>query len=308
MRARTFESAGTAFIEGLRDLLEDGRVVPSVTGPFSKASNFGAGDRPWLELIAYGFEMHNHEPTVLGASVIPNHEAYTIGLLAWTLDGRDDLETLAYYRPAAAEFSDDGFSMCGAFGHRMQSRRAAGNQFEAVMGRLLADPASRRTFIPIIEPTDNLAESREYPCAAGVQMFRRDESLHWLTVMRAQQALTVLPYDASLFSMMHHFVAAELDLEVGSYSHFSGTFHIYESEVEAARRQVAAPPIVHSLPRIPRGEGRAAAAELISIEKALRAAGAARQVTERHNALVVGAKYRFCREAGGILLDFARQK
>jgi hypothetical protein len=54
--------------------------------------------------------------------------------------------------------------------------------------------------------------------------------------MRAQQALTVLPYDLFLFSSLHVYFAARLGVDPGEYVHSCGTFHIYEDEVEIARR------------------------------------------------------------------------
>lgn len=259
----------------LQAVLIEGTSVPSVTGPLSKASNFGSGDRPWIELIGYAIEAPNDVPAYVSSQALPLHVPYLFGLLAWTLDGRDDLDTLAYYRPVAADFSDDGSTMCGAFGARMQSSRYDGNQLRAVMQRIESDSATRRTFVPIIEARDNISESKEYPCAAGVQLFLRDGYLHWLTLMRAQQALTILPYDVGLFALLHQFYASELRTRCGVYRHFSGTFHIYENEVPLARRVLSAGIAQYSLPHLPSGSGAEAAQELIAVERDLRDAALA---------------------------------
>lgn len=301
-------SLTSAYRDGLDALLRRGHHVPSVLGAFSKASNFGKGDRPWIELIGYGFTCQNSRPSILTSAAFRTHVPYLLGLLAWTLDGRDDLDSLYYYRRAAADYSDDGATMCGAFGARMRATRNGRTQLAAVLERLRHDPSSRRTFIPIIEARDNLIESREYPCAAGVQLFVRGGALHWLTLMRAQQALTVLPYDASLFSLMQHFIAAELGLEVGSYGHFSGTFHIYEDERSLATtvRDVGAEEL--HLEAIPPGRGAEVASELIRVEEAVRQAGATKNPSMIEELRSSESQWPFVNQARHVLIEFAESR
>jgi thymidylate synthase len=238
-----FESLATAYIDGLSKV-GFGAAVPSVTDPYSKASDFGTADRPSREMIAHQFIVTDPNACLMNVESVPIHLPYSFALLAWTLDGRSDAETLAYYRPAATAYSDDGFTLSGAFGSRLLTGSTATNQLARITNRLREDPASRRTWAAIINGDDNLGNSREYPCAAGVQLFLRDGALHFLTVMRAQQALTVLPYDAFLFMAIQLVLANELGVRPGHYHHFAGTFHIYESELEVAAavvRQGASP-------------------------------------------------------------------
>jgi thymidylate synthase len=304
--AEIYESLSAAYRSGLAAVLEAGQAVPSVRGAKSKASNFGQADRPWIDIIGHQVCVQNRAPEVVTPGRLKTHVPYLLGLLAWTLDGRDDLSTLEYYRVSARDFSDDGATMCGAFGHRMFG---GDNQFKAVLERLRSDPASRRAFVPIIAASDNLLETLEYPCAAGVQLFVRDRTLHWLTVMRAQQALTVAPYDLSLFGILHHFVAAELGLDVGLYRHFAGTFHIYANEVDIAT-QIAGEiePSSLFLPGIVAGQGPAVRAELIACERDIRVA-AENQDRDRLNALDrTKWTHDFVRTVSDHLVAFARQR
>lgn len=66
----------------------------------------------------------------------------------------------------------------------------------------------------------------------------RDGVLHALTHMRAQSAFGVLPYDAFLFMALQCLLANRLGAQAGSYRHHAGTFHLYESECEQARRVI----------------------------------------------------------------------
>jgi thymidylate synthase len=300
-------SMTACYRQGLVNLLDSGESVPSVLGAKSKASNFGRGNRPWLELIGYSFKAINNRPTIVVSPSIRIHVPYVLGLLAWTLDGRNDLESLEYYRASARDFSDDGCTMCGSFGARLFGLAHNNDQMRAIINRLSDDPTSRRTFAAIIQPADNIEETLEYPCAAGVQLFLRDGRLHWLTVMRAQQALTVLPYDLALFSMMHHFFASALQVPTGSYHHFSGTFHIYENELEIAR-QVAAISEPLEFPAIESGQAEAIAIDLIEVEAQVREAAYTGDRAKLCKLRDRTREYSFSDAARGVFVDFAEAK
>lgn len=234
-----YQSFADSYTAGLRDVLADGNDVDSVRDPLSKASGFGQNDRPYRELLAYQSRIADPTSCLAVTPHLLVNLSYCFGLLAWSLDGRNDVDTPAYYRRGAHEYSDDQHTLSGAFGHRLLTSR--GNQLEEVVGRIERDPAHRRAFALVLQPEDNFRQSREYPCAVGVHLFLRDGALTWITVMRAQQALTVLPYDAFLFMGMQQYAASLLNVPSGPYIHQSGTFHFYENEVELARKITEAP-------------------------------------------------------------------
>jgi len=100
------------------------------------------------------------------------------------------------------------------------------------------DKSTRRAIAMILTPEDNQVMTKEFPCAIGVQYFLRDNRLHAVTFMRAQQALTVFPYDSILFSSAQAAIAHLLGAQVGRYVHCSGTYHFYDSERETAEKIV----------------------------------------------------------------------
>jgi hypothetical protein len=228
-----FDTLADAYVDGIEKLLRDGDTVRSVRDPFSVASNFGGRDRPAVELLGHGFEVVDSTLPFLDSPGWQPRLDYYFGFLTWSLAGRDDTETLAYYHPGATRFSDDGAHLSGAFGRRL-FRSDHGNQIAVIAERLRADPASRRAIALVLDPRDNFRDSREYPCAASVQFFLRRGRLHAIAHMRAQQALLVLPYDAFLFMAIQAALAADLEVEPGTYRHICGTFHIYADERELA--------------------------------------------------------------------------
>lgn len=232
----TYGTLAEAYTAGLRHLLESGRYAPSVLEPQSPASGFGSGDRASLELLGYSFAIQKPLSALISCPTRPIRLEYCFGALLWTLAGSSDLDWLAYYHPSARNFSDDGISLSGAFGKRLFDFGSGLNQIDTIKARLGRDPGSRRTVGTITTADDNVRETREYPCCIAVQYFLRDNQLHAMTHMRAQQALTILPYDAFLFMMLQAILACRMGVEIGTYVHSAGTFHIYQSEIEIAQR------------------------------------------------------------------------
>lgn len=305
-----FESFADAYTAGLRNVLDEGSAVPSVRDPHSKASDFGKKDRPYQELIAHSFRVRDPLRSLAISPALPVNLPYCFGLLAWSLDGRNDVDTPAYYRRGAHEYSDDQHTLSGAFGHRLLTSAAGGDQLGAVIDRIRRDPAHRRTFGLVLDPSDNFRQSREYPCAVGVQLFLRDDQLTWLTVMRAQQALTVLPYDAFLFMLMHQWAAALLGVPCGPYIHQSGTFHFYDNEIPLAQAVVNGPVTSGSLPALPGSpqDAQVAVRELIEVERALREAVAAKDTAAVDRIAATKADNDFPDVARACLATFAYRK
>jgi hypothetical protein len=266
-----YPTLADAYTEGLRTVVPAARVE-SVRDPLSKASNFGRGDRPSREVLCHLFAVERPSSCLVSGPSVKLHLPYCFGLLAFALSARNDLDSLRYYRPGAAEFSDDGWTLSGAFGCRLRGLGGNADQISAILARLSADPSSRRTYAAIIGPGDNLELSREYPCAAGIQFFLRDDKLTMLTIMRAQQAFTVLPYDGFLFMTMQLLFAARMGIPVGPYVHFSGTFHIYEAEEAAVLETLRVGVSSASLPPLPLGSSAVAVLidDLVGLEQNLR--------------------------------------
>lgn len=292
---------------GLSRILSDGHQVESVRSSLSTASGFGRRDRPWRELIGHIFAVDAVRPFLFQSPELPVHLPYCFGLLAWTLAGHQDVGTLAYYRPSAADYSDNGNTLCGAFGARLFGPDRAADQIGAIVQRLRLDPASRRSYAAITLPGDNLVETREFPCAAGIQFFRREDRLHMLTVMRAQQALTVLPYDVFLFSTLLHFIAADLGVAPGIYRHFSSTFHFYENEIPLVRKVLASPTEVIDLPPVEAGQAESLRQELIETEQHIRTAACKSDLGQLKRLAQRPLRFAFNRAARRFLMDFAQR-
>ncbi|HEY6763122.1 MAG TPA: thymidylate synthase [Baekduia sp.] len=239
----TFAAAYTA---GLRALLAEGREVPGVNDGSSVGSQFGHATRATVELAPYTFTVCDPAACLLRSDLRQPSTAYIAGQWLWVMAGSDDLDRISFYNSRGRAFSEDGRRLSGAFGARM--RRSAGDQLSRALDQLRADPASRRATIVFADPADSRQPTRDFPCALALQLLVRDGRLEVVTTMRSQSALMVLPYDAALFMGLHVWAAAALGIPAGPHHWVANSFHVYEDELELARRMADAPPAPARMP------------------------------------------------------------
>lgn len=231
-----YDTFGEAYKSCLEKLLEEGTRVPGTCDPRSPGSRFGTTVRDTKELTGFSFEIKDGSQCLLISKARPLRLAYCVGSLAWTLNGSDELEEIAFYNPRGRDFSDDGVHLSGAFGKRLFKYGNKLDQVDLIARKLKQDPSSRRTVAAILLPSDQAQESREYPCAIAVQYLMRGDRLHAITFMRSQSAALVLPYDSFLFMSVQCIIAQRLGVSPGPYTHLSGSFHYYSDESEIVQR------------------------------------------------------------------------
>jgi thymidylate synthase len=191
------------------------------------------------ELEAMQFRLRNPR-----ARCVANPErrwslSIALGEFAWHVAGGRSLDHLTYYLPRWAELSDDDAAVRGScYGWRIfRPRRGVGSQWDRVIGLLRADPDSRRAVLTLHSPARLLdASLKDSPCALALQFFIRGGRLDAVGMMRSNDAIWGLPYDVFLFTMLQELLAAELRVELGSYTHFAGSMHLYEPHFALAKR------------------------------------------------------------------------
>jgi thymidylate synthase len=124
----------------------------------------------------------------------------------------------------------------GAYGPRLAY--AIGDCLEL----LRDDPETRQAVASVWRPED-LEHRGDKPCTVFLQfMIRANENdertLELYAYMRSQDVWLGVPYDVFTFSQLQHTMARELRLPAGRYVHNVTSLHLYESNVELARRVI----------------------------------------------------------------------
>ena len=172
------------------------------------------------------------------------------------LGGRHDVASLLPYNKRIVDFSDDGVNLYGAYGKRTAS------QIPQILDRLRADPHDRRAILSIWRVDDLIADTVDPPCNDIVAFKLREDRLH-MTIFNRSNDLHWGLYAVNLptFSILQEYLAARLQVQLGTQTHISNSLHIYTGDhpgVKITDRMLAAmdvplPELPESRPLFPNG-------------------------------------------------------
>lgn len=150
----------------------------------------------------------------------------------WMLAGRNDVDILAGYVSRMREFSDDGRTLHGAYGHRWRVHFGF-DQLAVIARRLRDDPLDRRCVLGMWDTRVDLdRHGKDLPCNTQIY-FRRDGDdgdLDMTVTCRSNDAVWgAYGANAVHFSFLQEAMANWIGCGVGRYWQISNNFHVYES-------------------------------------------------------------------------------
>lgn len=158
---------------------------------------------------------------------------YAIGELLWYLSGNNNLKEIQKYTKAWDRMSDDGLTVNSNYGHCIQFKYGF-NQWEHIKYMLSKNPNSRQAVIHIKEAS--CKSSKDVNCTICCQFFIRDNKLYMTTYMRSNDIWMGFPYDVFQFTAMQILLSMQLGVELGTYTHISGSLHLYKRDYEIAKQ------------------------------------------------------------------------
>ena len=166
--------------------------------------------------------------------------SYLFGEWLWYFTGRNDVEFISQYGSMWKRLSDDGKTNNSAYGYIMQ-KKFGFNQVEKIIELLTEDPSSRRAVININIPNPNVITTKDEPCTIALQFMIRDNKLHCTAIMRSNDIWLGFPYDVAFFTELQKYIADQLHVLYGSYTHFVVSMHVYDRNFEDIEKIVAHP-------------------------------------------------------------------
>jgi thymidylate synthase len=146
----------------------------------------------------------------------------------WILAGRNDVAFLNQFNSNIANYSDNGYSFHGAYGHRMRSTQGI-DQLRQAVELLLSDTGTRRCVIQLWDARKDLpGRSKDIPCNDLI-MFRARGLVLDMTVCNRSNDIVWGAYGANAvhFSVLHEFVSSAVALQMGRYHQVSNSYHVY---------------------------------------------------------------------------------
>ena len=127
--------------------------------------------------------------------------------------------------------------------------------------------------IQLFDAEDIAAPHKEIPCTCTLQFMVRDGRLELAACMRSNDAFKGLPHDVFSFTMIQEIVARTLGHQLGVYTHFVGSLHLYDSDLRTARQYLDEgwqPTQLVAMPTMPPGDPRPSVEALLAAEAAIR--------------------------------------
>ena len=162
---------------------------------------------------------------------------YAVGELAWYLSGSNKVKDISRFAKKWVDISDDGETNNSAYGWRIFDKFGF-DQWQHVKELLWKDPNSRQAVIHI-KDADN-RPTKDVPCTVYLQFFIRNGKLNLSVHMRSNDIWMGVPYDMFSFTFLQMKMAMELGVEIGQYTHYAGSLHIYARDYAAAQKNIEA--------------------------------------------------------------------
>ncbi len=169
----------------------------------------------------------------------------TLAEVFWVMSGSDKIDPfLSFFLPRAADFSDDGVTWRGAYGPRIYGS----NQVQGVIDIFKKEGLdTRRAVISIYDALKDspkglkdiyrLDASKDIPCNNMLHLYVRDGKLNCNAFSRSGDVVWgVTNINIVEWTVLMEYIAQEIGVEVGVYSHFVTNVHIYDftkDQVEA---------------------------------------------------------------------------
>lgn len=157
---------------------------------------------------------------------------YAIGELLWYMSGNNSLSEIQKYTSNWDRMSDDGETVNSNYGWCIKYKYGF-DQWEYVRDLLTKFPETRQAIIHIKEPDDT--PSKDVNCTVCLQFFIRECKLHLTTYMRSNDIWMGFPYDVFQFTCMQILMSMELGVEIGTYTHVSGSLHLYKRDLQGVK-------------------------------------------------------------------------
>lgn len=160
---------------------------------------------------------------------------YLLGELVWYLAGSRETAFINQFAPFWNTISDNHITSNSAYGYLIKHRYEF-DQLWKMVELLKKDPTSRRAVINLNYANPNVIKTKDEPCTIALQFYVREDKVHCTGMMRSNDIWRGLPYDIVYFTLLQTIIAKALGKEVGSYTHFATSLHLYDCDVEKVKK------------------------------------------------------------------------
>lgn len=153
---------------------------------------------------------------------------------AWIIEGNNLVEPLQSFIKDYNKFSDDNKTLNGAYGFRLLKYFGI-NQLEKAILELKENRESRRVVLTMYSPDDLNKDSKDIPCNTSLYLKIKDNKLDITILNRSNDLYLGVPYNVFIFYLLQVYIAKNLNIDVGTQTHFTDSLHLYVKDLEKVK-------------------------------------------------------------------------
>jgi thymidylate synthase len=150
----------------------------------------------------------------------------------WMLNGDNDAKRPAYFAAGLAQYSDDGETMAGAYGHRWRKHFGYDQIDEYIIPNLRKNKEDRRCVLqmwdPVFDVENGRKDGKDLCCNLSVEFDASSGRLDMMVTNRSNDAvLGATGANIVHFAFLQEYIAGALGIQVGRYDQVSMNMHAY---------------------------------------------------------------------------------
>ena len=165
---------------------------------------------------------------------------YLAGELLWYFTGRNDLEFISKYSKFWERIANADDTLNSAYGNLLFNEidhDSFMTQWRWAYNSLSSDKDTRQAVMHFNRPQHQRVGNKDFVCTMYGVFTIRENKLHFTICMRSNDVFLGLTYDLPFFTLLQQQMRNLLlkhfpDLELGHYTHFANSLHMYEKDFE----------------------------------------------------------------------------
>lgn len=157
----------------------------------------------------------------------------------WMISGRNDVASLTPFNKNMGNYSDDGITFHGAYGHRWRSHFGF-DQIQYIIAALKSNPMDRRAVMGMWDAGVDLEkDGKDIPCNDMIKFDAVDGKLNMIVFCRSNDIIWgAYGANAVHMSFLQEYMAAGMGIPTGTYTQISCDFHAYIDVLEKKKKDI----------------------------------------------------------------------
>ena len=182
---------------------------------------------------------------------------YIAAEIVWYFTGRKDTNFIEPFAKFWKQIENEDGTVNSAYGNLIfrEKNEFDKTQWQWAYESLIADKDTRQAIMHFNKPHHQYDGNKDFVCTLTGIFHIRDNQLHFSIDMRSNDLILGTPTDVAFFSMLQQQMLILLkphypNLELGTYTHYVHSLHIYERHFDLIKEMITLPFESMSFPEI----------------------------------------------------------